>query len=143
MFNFKSSWKFKSRFHKNKQIFKLIYSQKYRQLYLVICWLNVFAQNRFLIQWYYIIEFKFNTIHYSDPLVTYYTAKPHSLTHIFNILNCYVRRFVLHFQVFWDNECPTIFFEIDTKNNILSQKGKNFFRSSQILLLFVKYFFRI
>jgi len=31
---------------------------------------------------YYIIEFKFNTIHYSDPLVTYCTAERHPLAHL-------------------------------------------------------------
>jgi len=33
---------------------------------------------------YYIIEFKFNTIHYGDSLVTYCTAERHQLTCFFN-----------------------------------------------------------
>lgn len=36
---------------------------------------------------YFIIGFKFNTIHYSDSLVIYCTAERHPLDHLFNIIN--------------------------------------------------------
>lgn len=37
----------------------------------------------FCIQWFYIIQLKFNTIHYSDPLLTYCIVERHPLTLFF------------------------------------------------------------
>jgi len=43
---------------------------------------NVFAQKVFRIQLFYIVGVKFNTIHYSDLLVTYCTWELYAFTHI-------------------------------------------------------------